>query len=88
MSDHATLTINGTAVELPILRGSCGEPAIDITKLTALTGYLAYDPGFGNTASCRSAITWSDGDQGILRYRGIPIEQFATAPNFVEVPGC
>jgi citrate synthase len=85
MSDHATLTINGTTVELPILRGSCGEPAIDITKLTALTGYLAYDPGFGNTASCRSAITWIDGDHGILRYRGIPIEQFATTPNFVEV---
>ena len=85
MSTRATLTIDGKSVELPIIQGSCGEPAIDITKLAALTGHLAYDPGFGNVASCTSAITWIDGDQGILRYRGIPIDQFADNPNFVEV---
>ena len=85
MSTRATLTIDGKTVELPIIQGSCGEPAIDITKLAALTGHLAYDPGFGNVASCSSAITWIDGDQGILRYRGIPIEQFSENPNFVEV---
>ena len=85
MSDTATLTLDGKTFTLPIVRGTLGEPAIDITKLRDLTGHLAWDPAFGNTAACRSAITFIDGDQGILRYRGIPIEQFASHPNFVEV---
>jgi citrate synthase len=85
MTDTATLTIDGKQYTLPILRGTQGEPAIDITKLRDQTGHLAWDPAFGNTAACRSAITYIDGDQGILRYRGIPLEQFANHPNFVEV---
>lgn len=80
----ATLTIGGKSVELPIIRGTAGEPVLDITRLRDQTGYLTFDPGFGNTAACTSAITYIDGDQGILRYRGIPIEQFSQRPNFVE----
>ncbi len=84
MAETATLTIDGKSWELPIIRGTAGEPAIDVTKLRDLTGHLTYDPGYGNTVSCTSAITYIDGDAGILRYRGIPIEQFSQRPNFVE----
>jgi len=90
MSDHrspetATLILGDTRHELPIRQGSEGERAIDITSLRARTGYITLDPGYGNTGSCESAITFIDGDRGILRYRGIPIEQFAERPNFPEV---
>jgi citrate synthase len=84
-SNKAELTIDGKTVELPILTGTEGERAIDITRLRKETGLTAYDPAFGNTASCSSAITYIDGDKGILRYRGIPLEAFAAYPNFVEV---
>jgi len=84
MTDTATLTIDGKQISLPIIRGTAGEPAIDITRLRDQTGYLSYDPAYGNTASCVSKITFIDGDEGILRYRGIPIEKFADHPNFVE----
>ena len=85
MSDTARLTIDGKDYELPIVTGTEGERAIDITQLRNATGLIALDPAFGNTASCRSSITFIDGDQGILRYRGIPLESFAEQPNFVEV---
>ncbi len=85
MTDHATLTIGDQAYELPIVEGSVGERAIDIGGLRASTGHITLDPGYGNTGSCTSDITFIDGEQGILRYRGIPIEQFAASPNFVEV---
>jgi citrate synthase len=85
MPEFATLTVDGKTIQLPVIRGTAGEAGIDITKLRDQTGYLAYDPAFGNTASCISRITYIDGDQGILRYRGIPIEQFESHPNFVEV---
>ncbi|MFT5083852.1 MAG: citrate synthase [Lentisphaeria bacterium] len=75
---------NGT-FQLPIYTGSEGEKAIDISKLRGETGYTTLDQGYGNTASCKSAITFIDGDKGILRYRGIPIEEFENRPNFVTV---
>ncbi len=84
-SDKAILTVGDQRIELPVLKGSEGERAIDITKLRDQTGLIAYDPSLGNTSICRSAITFIDGDQGILRYRGIPIEQFTAKPNFPEV---
>ena len=85
MTDKATLTVGDQTVELPILVGSEGERAIDITRLREQTGLITYDPSLGNTGVCNSAITFIDGEKGILRYRGIPIEQFTDKPNFVEV---
>ena len=84
MSDTARLKFGDCEIELPVVRGTEGEQAIDITQLRQATGLTTFDPSLGNTASCRSAITFVDGDKGILRYRGIPIEQFTTDPNFVE----
>ncbi len=81
----AILTLGDKQIELPIIEGTEGERAIDISKLREQTGYITYDPSLGNTGSCKSEITFIDGDKGILRYRGIPIEQFTQKPNFVEV---
>ena len=85
MSEFATLILDGMQHELPVLEGVEGERAIDIQELRDRTGYITLDPGYGNTGSCQSDITFIDGEKGILRYRGIPIEQFADSPNFVEV---
>jgi citrate synthase len=85
MAQTAKLTIGDKTYEFPIIIGTEGEAAIDITKLRDQTGFITYDPGFGNTGSCKSAITFIDGEKGILRYRGIPVEAFETSPNFVEV---
>ncbi len=86
MPDVATLTLNGQTIELPIIVGTEGEHAVDISQLRNKTGFITYDPGYGNTGSCQSAITFIDGEKGILRYRGIPIEQFDRPnPDFVEV---
>ena len=86
MSHKATLTIDGKVLELPVIEGTEGELAIDISQLRAQTGYITYDPGFGNTGSCKSRITFIDGEKGILRYRGIPIEEFDRPdPDFLEV---
>ncbi len=85
MSEFATLILDGMQHELPVLEGVEGERAIDIQELRDRTGYITLDPGYGNTGSCQSDITFIDGEKGILRYRGIPIEQFADTPNFVEV---
>ena len=85
MTETVTLTIDGKVHTLPVIQGTEGERAIDISKLRAQTGLITLDPGFGNTGSCESAITFIDGERGILRYRGIPIEQFEHNPNFVEV---
>ena len=84
MARTATLTFGDRTVELPIIEGSEGELGVDITQLRAQTGLITLDPGLGNTGSCQSAITFIDGDEGILRYRGIPIEQLAERSNFVE----
>ena len=85
MPDTATLIIDDKKIELPIIVGSENERGIDISKLRGETGHITLDPGYGNTGSCQSAITFIDGEKGILRYRGIPIEQFEDKPNFVEV---
>jgi citrate synthase len=81
----ATLVLEGNPYELPVIEGSEGERAIDIRALRDRTGHITLDPGYGNTGSCESAITYIDGEQGILRYRGIPIEQFVDGPTFIEV---
>jgi citrate synthase len=86
MVHKATLTIDGKVLELPVIEGTEGELAIDITKLRDQTGFITYDPGYSNTGSCKSAITFIDGEMGILRYRGIPIEEFdRPQPDFLEV---
>src|SRR5881227_679142 len=84
MTRTAALTFDGKTTELPVLEGSEGERAIDITQLRAKTGLITLDPGFGNTGACKSAITFIDGEKGILRYRGIPIEQLAERSSFIE----
>jgi len=82
----AVLTIDGKSpVEFPVLGGTVGPEVIDIRSLYGQTGMFTYDPGFLSTASCRSAITYIDGDQGILLYRGYPIEQLAVHCDFLEV---
>ncbi|HJV90981.1 MAG TPA: citrate synthase [Holophagaceae bacterium] len=81
----AKIILDGKEIELPVVTGSEGEKAIDITKLRELTGYVTLDPGYGNTGSCQSAVTFIDGDQGILRYRGYPIENLAEKASFLEV---
>ncbi|MDF1553332.1 MAG: citrate synthase [Deferrisomatales bacterium] len=84
MSETVQLLIDGKTVELPVVTGSEGEKAIDIGRLRQLTGYITLDPGFANTGSCTSAITFMNGEQGVLRYRGIPVEQLAERSTFVE----
>ena len=73
--EFATLSVNGQDIKLPIIVGTEGEKAIDITALRKTTGYLTFDPGLMNTAVCRSSITYVNGEKGILCYRGIPIEK-------------
>ncbi|MCC5023966.1 MAG: citrate synthase [Candidatus Synoicihabitans palmerolidicus] len=85
MSKTATLKIDDQELELPVIVGSEGEKAVDVRKLRATTGYITYDEGFGNTGSCQSEITYIDGEVGILRYRGYPIEQLSEKCSFVEV---
>ena len=82
-----TLTDNetGKSVDLPVLGGTIGPRVIDIRKLYAQTGHFTYDPGFMATAACRSSITYIDGDEGILLYRGYPIEELADKSDFLEV---
>ena len=81
----ATLVIDGKEYHYPILSGTLGNDVIDIRKLGAETGHFTYDPGFLSTASCRSSITYIDGDKGELLYRGYPIEQLAEQCSFIEV---
>jgi citrate synthase len=85
MPDFAELRIGDKTIRLPIVEGTEGERAIDITKLRDETGYITLDPGYANTGSCRSAITFIDGEKGILRYRGYPIEELAAKSSFLEV---
>ncbi len=82
---NARLTHEGIQMELPELPATVGEPGWDTGMLLKDTGHVAYDPGFVNTAACRSAITYIDGDAGILRYRGYPIEELAAGSTFTEV---
>ena len=81
----ATLLLKGKEYEFPVLEGTEGETAVDITALRAKTGAITFDPGYANTGSCASAVTFIDGEKGILRYRGYPIEELAARASFVEV---
>lgn len=85
MSEFATLTLDGKEFQLPVRNGTLGEKAIDISKLRAETGYTTLDPSLGSTSGCESAITFIDGEKGILRYRGYDIEELAEQSRFVEV---
>lgn len=85
MSETARIILDGKEYDLPVFTGSEGEKAIDISKLRAQTGYVTLDSGFKNTGSTKSAITFLDGEKGILRYRGYPIEQLAEKASFLEV---
>ena len=85
MSNTAKLELNQKAIDLPLIKGSEGEIGIDISKLRSQTKAITLDPGFVNTGSCESSITYLDGEKGILRYRGYPIEQLAEKSNFLEV---
>ena len=84
MDDYVRLTYRGREFRLPLVAGSEGETAVDISRLRQETGLITLDPGFANTGSCRSAITFVDGERGILRYRGIPVEQLAERSTFKE----
>jgi len=85
MADKALIKIGDKEYELPIIIGSENEKAIDITKLREMTGYITLDNGYLNTGACSSSVTFLDGENGILRYRGIPIEQLAEKSSFTEV---
>ena len=84
MTEHVTFHYAGNEFRLPLIEGSAGEKAIDISQLRQATGLITLDSGFANTGSCRSAITFVDGERGILRYRGIPVEQLAERSTFKE----
>lgn len=85
MSDTVKLILDGKEIELPVITGSENEKAIDISTLRATTGYITLDPGFKNTGSTQSSITYLDGENGILRYRGYSIEELAENATFLEV---
>lgn len=85
MSEKASITLDGNTVELPVIVGTENEKAIDISKLRAQSGYITLDSGYKNTGSTKSAITFLDGEKGILQYRGYPIEQLAEKATFMEV---
>lgn len=84
MSEKAKLVLGETTYELPVFTGTEGEKAIDITKLRAETGYVTLDTGYMNTGACTSAITFLDGEKGILKYRGYSIEEIAEKSSFIE----
>ncbi|MBL4699702.1 MAG: citrate synthase [Phycisphaeraceae bacterium] len=83
-SETTKLNLGDKEIDLPIVVGTENERGLDISKLRAQTGYITLDDGYGNTGSCKSAITYIDGENGILRYRGIPIEQLAENSTFIE----
>ena len=86
MADIAILEVNGKRLEFPVIKGAENELAIDIKTLRAASGgVVTIDPGYKNTGSCTSAITFLNGEEGILRYRGYSIEQLAEKSTFLEV---
>ena len=76
---------SGDTAELPVLSGTHGPDCVDVRGMNKTTGLFTYDPGFATTASCKSAITFIDGDEGVLLYRGYPIEQLAERSTYLEV---
>src|SRR5690606_33209948 len=85
MSDKAILEYNGDKYEFPVIEGTENELAIDIKALRSVSSMITLDPGYKNTGSCESAITFLDGEKGILRYRGYAIEELAEKADFLEV---
>ena len=85
MPATAQLKIDDKTYDLPVIEGTEGEKAIDISKLRDLTGYITLDIGYKNTGATKSSITFLDGELGILKYRGYPIEQLAEKSSFIEV---
>ena len=83
--EKVEFTINGKTIELPVITGTEKEKGIDVSQLRTDTNYITYDPSYANTGSCASDITYISGEEGILRYRGYPIEQLADNSSFVEV---
>jgi citrate synthase len=84
MSDHARIEYDGQSFEAPVTVGTENEHGLDISKLRSATGLVTFDPGYANTGSTKSAITYLDGEAGVLRYRGYPIEQLAERSSFLE----
>ena len=84
MNKKVELNIDGKVLELPTVTGSEGEEGMDISALRSKTGFITLDPGYGNTGSCKSAITFIDGEKGILRYRGYDIAELAEKSTFIE----
>ena len=84
MSQTVQIIYDGKTFEFPLVEGTCGEKALDISNLRSETGLITFDPGFMSTGSCKSEITFLNGEKGILLYRGIPIEQLAEHSNFLE----
>ena len=84
MVNTAKLEVDGKTLDLPVIVGTEGERAIDVRNLRAKTGYITYDESYANTGSCQSKVTFIDGEKGILRYRGIPIEELAEGSTFVQ----
>ena len=84
MAETVKLSYQGKTYEFPVLEGTCGEKAIDISTLRNTTGLITFDPGYMSTGSCQSQITYLDGEKGVLLYRGYPIEQIAEKSSFIE----
>ena len=84
MAETVKLVYQGSTYEFPVVEGSLGEKAVDVGSLRSQTGLVTFDPGYASTGSCKSAITFLDGEKGILLYRGIPIEQLAEKSSFIE----
>ena len=82
---NVTLKVGNKEYKFPVVIGTENEKGIDISNLRAETGYITLDPGYNNTGSCESRITYTNGEKGILRYRGIPIEELAGKSDFIEV---
>ena len=82
--NNAQIKLDGKEQEFPILKGTLGPDVVDIGKLYGSASVFTYDPGFSSTASCKSTITYIDGEEGVLLYRGYPIEQLATEGDFIE----
>ncbi|HEX5137627.1 MAG TPA: citrate synthase [Planctomycetota bacterium] len=85
MNESVELRYGDKTFSYPVIKGSEGEKGVDIGKLRAQTGLVTFDPGYGNTGSCKSSITFIDGEKGILRYRGYPIDELAEKSSFLEV---
>ncbi len=83
--EKTTISFEGEEVELPLVVGSEDEKGLDISKLRSQSGLVTYDPGYANTGACQSSITFIDGEEGILRYRGYPIEELAEKSSFLEI---